>query len=241
MSTALTFTRYCYRYPLSFCTFALPPVHCNYGRMGCERGDVRLIYTELRAAVRVTVLYNRCGCVYDIKDCVRSLQAQTTAVQNEWKERERIEGKNGDKRGPLFGVGLLCSCFSSHYSSSLPFSLFSLRTVWCVFATRTGWPICALSFSLFLLILLKETENDEQTVRCEGCIIVRIIRAAKKTGYQCQMIGSIVTAMAVLNSRIVPAPCSLLLLFVFLSLLPAFVTLVRSAHYCALRRRRQQL
>lgn len=180
MSTALTFTRYCYRYPLSFCTFALPPVHCNYGRMGCERGDVRLIYTELRAAVRVTVLYNRCGCVYDIKDCVRSLQAQTTAVQNEWKERERIEGKNGDKRGPLFGVGLLCSCFSSHYSSSLPFSLFSLRTVWCVFATRTGWPICALSFSLFLLILLKETENDEQTVRCEGCIIVRIIRAAKK-------------------------------------------------------------
>jgi hypothetical protein len=131
--------------------------------------------------------------------------------------------------------------FSSHYSSSLPFSLFSLRTVWCVFATRTGWPICALSFSLFLLILLKETENDEQTVRCEGCIIVRIIRAAKKTGYQCQMIGSIVTAMAVLNSRIVPAPCSLLLLFVFLSLLPAFVTLVRSAHYCALRRRRQQL
>jgi hypothetical protein len=53
-----------------------------------REGDGNSYTLSYALRYRVTVLYNRCGCVYGIKDCVRSLQAQTTAVQNEWKERE---------------------------------------------------------------------------------------------------------------------------------------------------------
>jgi hypothetical protein len=78
-------------------------------------------------------------------------------------------------------------------------SLFAVLVVfvWCVFATRTGWPVVwrslFLLFSLFSLFFPfslcegKEAEKKrktrggtEQTVRCKGCIIVRIIRRGER-------------------------------------------------------------
>jgi hypothetical protein len=85
-------------------------------------------------------------------------------------------------------------------------SLFAVLVVfvWCVFATRTGWPVVwrslFLSFFFFFFFTLyclpytcvngrsrKEKKKKkkirggtEQTVRCEGCIIVRIIRRGER-------------------------------------------------------------
>jgi len=170
-----------------------------------------------------------------------AIASSTDHSGTERMERERIEGKkNGDKRGPLFGVGLLCSLFFPLFLLSSLFAVLAAYRLVRVRYTHRMAHMCALVFSVSFNFIKRNRE------RWANSSMWRLYhrshyKSNKKTGYQCQMIGSIVTAMVVLNSRIVPAPCSLLLLFVFLSLLPAFVTLVRSAHYCALRRRRQQL
>jgi ABC-type glycerol-3-phosphate transport system permease component len=105
------------------------------------------------------VLYNRCGCVYGIKDCVRSLQAQTTAVQNEWKVRESREGKNGDKRGPLFGVGLLCSLFFPLFLLSSLFAVLAAYRLVRVRYTHRMAHMCALVFSVSFNFIKRNRER----------------------------------------------------------------------------------
>lgn len=80
------------------------------------------IHCGTRAATIFGSLYNSCDRVYGNKDCVRSLQAQTTAVQIEGKERKKRQIHTSVSARLLLLL--------------LLFSLFSLRFVVCITCTR---------------------------------------------------------------------------------------------------------
>jgi ABC-type glycerol-3-phosphate transport system permease component len=66
-------------------------------------------------------------------------------------KRENRRKKNGDKRGPLFGVGLLCSLFFPLFLLSSLFAVLAAYRLVRVRYTHRMAHMCALVFS-FLLI-----------------------------------------------------------------------------------------
>jgi hypothetical protein len=125
---------------------------------------------------------------------VRSLQAQTTAVQNE-SEKEKKKGETAKRNSFLFVTSL--------FSRFVAVLVALLRAHCCLTITHTGRPphkgrssfLISLSISPPPPFPREERERErgflqgreiyEQIVRCKGCIIVRIIRMTKKKGGAC--------------------------------------------------------